>query len=145
MSRRTEIERWILGTLLNDFDMAELPKVKSILTTDDFSDLRHQNLYEDVLDLEQEGKPPDPMSIIAMRRERGQKVVADEIAFIYELATDYDLVPRIAWENEMRYLQSSHPMLITKDISDYAKALKKINYGRLQDDTTGRTTAGQGN
>ncbi len=117
----TEAEQSVLGSLLLDKDL--LPDISGKLTSEDFYMEQHREIYEAVLDLYDQSKPVDLITVSEQLTKRGTLQKVGDIEYLSNLAT---AVPTTA--NARHYAQIIEDKSLLRKLIQASNQIQKKSY-----------------
>lgn len=143
MSRRANIEKIIIGTLLESKGNENYYDYCSCLVADMFQDATNRRIFELIADMNAMGmKETTPYDIL---KEYGEKVM-DIVCDMVDLCTDYSFIKLKTDYNELRYLENLMLGVNHKGTNvtfiDYIKIFAQLAYSdeREKNDNNGTVT-----
>lgn len=130
MSRRVELEKIIIGTLMeSDGERNYFDDCRCAISQEMFSDEVCRRLYGYISQMNQDGMPDTrPCSILEVYGEQVKDIAVDML----EICTDYSFIHKKMEFNERRYLATivtGHPFRRTDvEFSDYVTQFLKLVY-----------------
>jgi len=117
----TEAEQSVLGSLLLDRDL--LPDISGILKSEDFYLEQHREIFEAILDLYDQNKPVDLITVSEQLTKRGTLNKVGDYEYLSNLAT---AVPTTA--NAMHYAEIIEDKSLLRKLIQAASQIQKRSY-----------------
>lgn len=128
MDRREQIESIIIGTLLNSDDKKNYyPDVKSVVSSDMFTDSRRGDIYDIIVEMNSKGLVrtwPD-----AIYEYLNHDIDKDFLAYIVELASEWYFLAKKVEYNEWIWM-TGQKRYTNVTFNDYVKRFVELAYGR---------------
>ncbi len=122
----TEAEQSVLGSLLLDRDV--LAEVSTKLKSEDFYMEQHREIYEAILDLYEQSKPIDLITVSEQLTKRGSLKKVGDYEYLSNLATS---VPTTA--NALHYAQIIEDKSLLRKLIQAATQIQKKSYEATED------------
>ena len=116
-----EAEQSVLGSLLLDRDL--LPDITALLKSEDFYLEQHKEIYEAILDLYEQNKPVDLITVSEQLTKRGTLNRVGDYEYLSNLAT---AVPTTA--NAMHYAEIIEDKSLLRKLIHAATQIQKRSY-----------------
>jgi replicative DNA helicase len=122
----TEAEQSVLGSLLLDRDL--LPDITGVLKSEDFYLEQHKEIFEAILDLYEQSKPVDLITVSEQLTKRGTLNKVGDYEYLSNLAT---AVPTTA--NVMHYAEIIEDKSLLRKLIYAATQIQKKSYEETED------------